>query len=118
MARPRAHSELDGSVPAKWDHQDAKRSQYDTHGNERHILRVHLATLELIAAVIPRKQTGESDKHFPEGRVHVKVKVALEVVRTKLAKVRLVPYHVRRLADLVIPCPTRQESVDGRCDML
>ena len=118
MARPRTHAELDGSVPTEWDHQNAKGSQDDAHGNERHVLWVHLATFELIAAVVSRQQTGKPDKHLPERWVHVKVKLALEVVRTKLAKVRLVPYHVRRLADFVIPCPTRQEGVHGRCDML
>jgi hypothetical protein len=32
--------------------------------------------------------------------------------------VRLVPDHVRRLADLVIPRPARQEGVHSRRDML
>jgi len=118
MARSCAHAELDGGVPSEWDHQDAKGGQDDAHGNERHVFWVHLPALKLIAAVIPRQQTGEPDEHLPERRVHVKVELALEVVRTKLAKVRLVPDHVRRLADLVISRPTRQEGVHGRCDML
>jgi hypothetical protein len=118
VARPRAHTELDGSVPSEWDHQDTKGGHDDTHGNVRHVLWVHLPALELIAAIIPRQQAGKPDEHLPERRVHVEVKLALEVVRAKLAKVRLVPNHVRRLADLVISGPARQESVHGRCDML
>lgn len=118
MARSCAHAELDGGVPPEWDHQHAESGQDDAHRNERHVLWVHLPALELITAVVPRQQTGEPDKHLPERRVHVKVKLALEVVRTKLAKVRLVPDHVRRLADLVIPRPARQEGVHSRRDML
>ena len=117
MARPRAHAELDGSIPSEWDHQDTEGGHDDAHGNVRHVFWVHLPALELIAAIVPRHQTGKPDEHLPERRMHVKVKLALEVVRTKLAKVRLVPDHVRRLADLVISCPARQEGVHGRCHM-
>ena len=117
MARPRAHAELNGGVPSEWDHQDTKGGHNDTHGNVGHVSWVHLPALELVAAIVPRQQTSEPDEHFSERRMHVKVKLALEVVRTKLAKVRLVPDHVRRLADLVISCPTRQECVHSRCDM-
>lgn len=115
MARPRAHAKLDGGVPSERDHQDAKSGQDDAHGDIGYMLGVHFAALELIAAVVPRQQTSEPDEHLAEWGVHIKVKLALEVVRAKLAKVRLVPDHVRRLADLVEPRPAGKEGVhDGR----
>lgn len=47
--------------------------------------------------------------------MHIKVKLAPEVVRAKLAKVRLVPDHVRRFSNLVEPRPAGKERVyDGR----
>ena len=117
MARPRAHAELNGGVPSEGDHQDAKGGHDDAHGNIGDVLGVHLAALELIAAVVPGQQTGEPDEHLPERGVHVKVKLAPEVVRAKLAKVRLVPDHVGRLADLVEPRPAGQQGIHGRRDM-
>jgi hypothetical protein len=50
--------------------------------------------------------------------VHVKVKLALEVVRAKLAKVRLVPDDDGRLADLVVPRPAGEECVHCGRDVL
>ena len=115
MARPRAHAELDGGVPSERDHQNAKGGQDDAHGDIGDVFGVHLAALELIAAVVPGQQTGEPDKHLPERGMHIKVKLAPEVVRAKLAKVRLVPDHVRRFSDLVEPRPAGKERVyDGR----
>lgn len=49
--------------------------------------------------------------------MHIKVKLALEVVRAKLAKVRLVPDHVRRFANLVEPRPAGKERIYDRRDM-
>lgn len=115
MARPRAHAELNGGIPSEWDHQNAKGGKDDAHGDIGDVLWVHFATLELIAAVVPRQQTGEPDEHLPERGMHIKVKLAPEVVRAKLAKVRLVPDHVRRFANLVEPRPAGKERVyDGR----
>jgi len=115
VARPRAHAELDGGVPSERDHQNAKGGHDDAHGDIGDVLGVHLAALELIAAVVPGQQTGEPDEHLAEWGVHIKVKLAPEVVRAKLAKVRLVPDHVRRFANLVEPRPAGKERVyDGR----
>src|SRR5579863_7463739 len=117
MARPRAHAKLDGGVPPEGDHQDAKGGQDDAHSDIRDVLGIHLAALELIAAVVPGQQTGEPDEHLAERGVHVKVKLALEIVRAKFAKVRLVPDHVRRLADLVEARPAGKEGVHNGRDM-
>jgi hypothetical protein len=115
VARPRAHAKLYSGVPSERDHQDTKGGQEDAHRNIGDVLRVHLAALELIVPVVPGQQTGESDEHLAERGVDVKVKLALEVVRAKLAKVRLVPDHVWRLADLVEPRPAGKKGVyDGR----
>ena len=46
--------------------------------------------------------------------MHIEVELALEVVAAELAKVCLVPYDCRRLADFVEPCPTREEGVNYR----
>lgn len=118
MARPRAHAEFDGSIPSEWDHQNAKGGQDDAHGDVRHTVGVGLAALKFVAAVVSRQQPREPDEHLPERRVDIEVKLALEVVRTELAKVRLVPDDDGRLADFVEPCPARQEGVHRRCDVL
>ena len=107
MARPRAHSKLDGSIPPEWDHQNTKSGHDNTHGDVRHIVRVGLAALKFEVAIVSRQQPREPDEHLPERRVDIEVKFALEVVRTELAKVRLVPDDEGRLADFVEPCPTR-----------
>ena len=91
MARPRAHAELDGSIPPKWDHQNAKGGHDDAHGDVGHVVGISLAALKFEAAVISRQQPCEPDEHFPERRVYIEVKLALEVVRAKLAKMRLIP---------------------------
>ena len=95
MARPRAHAELNGSIPSEWDHQNAESGEDDAHGDIGDVLWVHLAALEFITAVVPGQQTGEPDEHLPERGMHIKVKLAPEVVRAKFAKMRLVPDHVR-----------------------
>ena len=43
--------------------------------------------------------------------MHIKVKLALEVVRAKLAKMRLVPDNEGSLANLMVPCPAREEGI-------
>jgi hypothetical protein len=43
--------------------------------------------------------------------VHIKVKLALEIVRAKLAKMRLVPDNEGGLANLMVPCPAREEGI-------
>ena len=118
VARSRAHTKFDSGVPSEGDHQDAKRGHDDADGDVWHFLRVHLSAFKFEATIVPREQTSESDEHLPERRVHVKVKLAFEVVRTKLAKVRLVPDDDGRLADLVVPRPAREERVHGGRDVL
>ena len=61
MARPRAHTELDSGVPPERNHQNAKGSHDNAHGDVRHLLGVHLSALKFIAAVVPGEQTGEPD---------------------------------------------------------
>jgi hypothetical protein len=91
MARPRAHAELDGSIPPEWDHQNAKGGHDDAHGDVRHVVGVSLAALKFEVAVVPRQQPCEPYEHLPKRRVHIEIKLALEVVRAKLAKVGLIP---------------------------
>jgi hypothetical protein len=50
--------------------------------------------------------------------VHVEVELALEVVRTKLAEVGLVPDDDVRVTDLVEACPAREKGIDGWRDVL
>jgi hypothetical protein len=118
VARSRTHTEFDSGVPPEGNHQDAKGCHDDADGDVWHFSRVHLSAFKFKATVVPRKQTSESDEHLPERRVHVKVKLALEVVRAKLAKVRLVPDDDGRLADLVVPRPAGEECVHCGRDVL
>lgn len=106
MARPRAHTKFHGSIPPEWDHQNAKGGHDDAHGDIRHIFGVGFAALKFEAAVISGQQPRKPDEHLPERWVDIEVKLALEVVRTELAEVRLVPDDEGRLADFVEPRPT------------
>ena len=118
MARPPAHTELDGGVPPEGDHRDAKHGHHDAHRDIGDGVGVGLARLELERAVVACQQAGEADEHLAERRVDVEVELALEVVAPELAKVRLVPHDGARLADLVEPRPAREQRVQDRRDVL
>ena len=107
MARPRAHSELNSSIPPEWDYHNAKGGHDNAQGDVRHVFGVGLATLEFETAVVSRQRPREPNEHLPERRVDIEVKLALEVVRAELAKVGLVPDDDGRLADFVEPRPAR-----------
>ena len=107
MARPRAHPELNSSIPPEWDHHYAEGGHDDAHGDVRHVVGISLAALEFETAVVSRQQAREPDKHLPERRVDIEVKLALEVVRAELAKVGLVPNDDGRFSDFVKPRPAR-----------
>jgi|SRR5712671_2433375 len=117
MASPCAHAKLDSGVPSERDHQHTKGGKEDAHGDVGDVLGIHLPALELVAAVISRQQAGEPDEYLSERGMHVEVKLALEVVRAELAKVRLVPDYEWGLADFVKTRPARKKGVCGGCDM-
>jgi hypothetical protein len=117
MARSCAHAELDSGVPSERNYQDAKRGHDNAHGDVWHFLGIHLSALKFKATVVPGEQTSEPNEHLPERWVHIKVKLALEVIRAKLAKMRLVPDDDGRLADLVEPGPAREKGVHGGGDV-
>ena len=94
------------------------RGHDDTHGVVRHVVGVGLTALEFEAAVISGQQPREPDEHIPERRVDIEAKLALEVVRTELAKVGLVLDDDGRLADFVEPCLAQQNGVQRRYDVL
>src|ERR1700761_1980853 len=101
MARPRAHDEFNSSIPPEWDHHNAKGGHDDAHGDVWHVVGVGLAALEFETAVVSGQQAREPDEHLPEGWVDIEVKLALEVVRAELAKVRFVPDDDGRFSDFV-----------------
>ena len=118
MARPRAHAELNSSIPPAWDHQNAKGGHDDAHGDVRHVAGVGLTALKFEAALISGQRPHEPDEHIPERRVGIEAKLALEVVRTELGKVGLVPDNHGRLAEFVEPRRARQDGVEPRYDVL
>lgn len=50
--------------------------------------------------------------------MNIKIKLALEVMRAKLAEVRFVPDNGVGMAYSVEAGPAREKSIDGRRDML
>jgi hypothetical protein len=113
-----AHAELDRSVPPQRDHSHTETRQKDTHCNIRNILGVCLTTLEFIVAIVTRDKSGETDKHFAQRWVNIKVELAFDVVGAKFSKVSLVPDDIVGMAYAVEPSPTGEKGVDGGCDML
>jgi len=91
MARPLTHAKLHRSIPAQWHHPHAKRCQHHPHRNIRHMRRILRTALKVKATIIPRERASEPNEHLAEWRMHVKVKLALEVMRAELAKVGFVP---------------------------
>ncbi len=85
------HPELHRRVPAKWYKRDTKRREDDAHGDVGDVLGIHRAALERERAIVAGEEASEADDDLAERGVDVEVELALDVVRTELAKVRLVP---------------------------
>lgn len=58
MARPLAHTQLNGGKPSERNHSDTKRGEHDAHGHVRYGIGIHLPALELETSIIPRQQTS------------------------------------------------------------
>ena len=78
------------------------------------MFRILLPTLELETAVVPGQQPRESNEHLPQWWVHIEEELALEIVRTKLSKVRFIPDDDVCLADSAEASPAGEEGVEDR----
>ena len=112
MTRPLTHTELDCRIPPQRNERDPIRRHDDPHRDIRHPFWIHLAALELERAVVASQKTSQADEHLTQRRVHVKVELALEVVRPKLAKVGFIPHDEVGEPNLVEAGPAREEGVD------
>ena len=75
---------------------------------------IRLTTFEFERAVVTCQQASETNEHLPKRRMYIKVELALEIVASKLAEVRLVPYNNIGLANLVETRPAGEKCVDYR----
>lgn len=114
MTRPRAHAQLNGGVPPEGYERNTVHCHHHAHGHIGYTVGIRLATLELEAAVITRQETSEADEHLAQRGVNVEIKLALEVVRPKFAKVGLVPDHQVCEPDFMKTRPAGEEGVYRR----
>ena len=105
------HSGENGS--GQRDAQRAEGRIKKTHESVVQLLRVGFARLKLKGAIVTGHVARQADQHFAERRVDVEVKLALEVVRAELAKMRLIPRDDGREANLP---HAREEGKGGEYD--
>lgn len=89
MARTPIPPQCSTCAVGEWDHGHAEHGENDAHAYVVDVVGIRFATLELKVAAIPAQKTGETDDHFAERRMYVKVEFVLEVMGAKLAKVCL-----------------------------
>jgi hypothetical protein len=73
------------------------------------LLGVSLTRLELEGTVVSGQVTRKANQHLSQRRVNIEVELALQVVRSELAEMRLVPGDNGREADLP------QTGEEGEC---
>jgi hypothetical protein len=77
------HAQFLRSIVGEWDHDSAKESIEDTHESIIDI-RVCCARFESKGAIVTSQSSRESNKHLSQGWMHIKVKVALDVIGAEL----------------------------------
>jgi len=80
------------------------------------MIRIRLPTLEIITTIVPRQEAHKTDNHLPKRRVHIKIKLAFEVMRAKLSKVGFIPYNDVGGTYFVETCIAGEKSVHDRCE--
>lgn len=106
MGCPWTHAQLHRCIPTQRDHSYTEGRHHHAHGNVWHGITILHTAFELEAAVVAREKASEADKHLAQRRMHIKVELALQVVRPKFSKVGLVPDYDASTSNLVEAGPT------------
>jgi len=104
-----AEVELLCSVVGQGDAQSTESCVELAHEDVVDLLGISLTRLELEGTVVTGQITRKANQHLSQRRVDIEVEFALEVVRAKFAKMRLVPGDNGRKTDLP------QTGEEGEC---
>jgi hypothetical protein len=83
--------ELAGSEIGQRNAENTESRVEDTHDGVVDFLGVLFARLEFEGSVVASKDSGETNKHLAERRVHIEVVLMLDIVGTELAEVSFIP---------------------------
>lgn len=108
-----AEVELLCRVVGQRDAQSSESAVELTHEDVVDLFGVRLARLELERTIVTGQVARKADQHLSQRRVDIKVELALEVVRSELAEMRLVPGDNGREANLP---QAREEGQGGKED--
>ena len=112
MARPLAHTQLYSRIPGQRHHTNTKGGKHNTHGNIWDSVGVRLSTFKLEAPIITCQQACKTYKHLAKRWMNIKVKLALEVMRAKFAKMGFIPNDNIGCTNFVVSRPAGEKSVD------
>lgn len=104
--------QLAGSVVGHGNAENTEEGVESSHEGVVDILGVFFSRLEFEGSVVASENTREANKHLAQGRVNIEVIFMLDVVRSELSKVGLVPGN--DVADA--NPPESGEDGDGRED--
>ena len=92
-------------------HQNPIDRHQNAHADERHLLRIVVSRFKLKVAVKTAQHTRQAHQDLAQRGMHVKVEHMADVVRAKLAKMRLVPHHLVVTANPVQTRNDRQQRI-------
>lgn len=84
-----AEIQIASSVVGKRDTDYTKQGIESAHKGIIHIFGVLLAGLEFKGSVVAGKIARKANQHLPQGRMHIEVKLAFQIVRTKFTEAKL-----------------------------